>query len=371
MNKKDTFRILFVTPTYKDVVVGPAKYARILKNYLGDQIDILTENTEDENIISIDVNMGLLKRKLGQYFSKFLYQNKTKELLKNNSEYTHIIFNNGITGTGFKVDKHSEIIIFHMINHEKYDYLKPAFRLRYLADLFYNWIEKRTIKQGDNLIVNSHYLKNKLINDFEINPEKVFVLHKSIIIEKYNFSTSRINSEGIIKILFVKNDWERGGLEELASALNILENFHFRISVIGPGSSEQNSIQKLFEGKSNIELQFLGYRNEESVIEALDSHDILCVPSRSEALGVIFMEGLAAGIPIVTTNVGGIKEVTNNGDFVWAAEPYQPSDLAEKIHNCIKSPDERISKSVKGRSFIETHFNHKKMLKELKEIIGV
>lgn len=361
-------KILIVDPSFELGVVGPAKFTGIIKRNWPDETDVLTENSKNPQIISVNYRLNYFKRKLTQFFNRDIYHKKIIELISRDDIYSHIIFNNGIIGFGFKIPAGKKIKVVHMINHEKYAILKPYFSLRYLAELFYVWIEKKVIKNEENLIVNSQYLKSKLIQDFGILHEKVFILKKSIEIQKYKFNSDRFQQD-IIRVLFVKNNWERGGLEDVAKALRLLTEFRFEISVIGPGIKEKTKIETLFLDAGHIKLNFEGYQSEEEVIKAINSHDLFCVPSRSEALGVAIMEGLASGIAVVTTNVGGIGEVTKNGEFVWVSEPQNARNLADVISNCIQLETERKSKSISGRNYINDNFNHNRMLKDLRDYL--
>lgn len=358
-------KILLVTPFYKNGVVGPAKFSVILKSALPDQVDILTENSDDPDVFNVDIRLNYFQRKLTQYFNRFTYQKKIHEILHSNDEYTHLIFINGILGYGFDGGRYPGLKIIHMINHEEYAILKPTPQLKYFAKLFYVWMEKQTIKHARQLIVNSDYLKNKIIDDFSIEPIRIFVLRKSIIVDKYLFNPDRVIGPELVKILFVKSDWKRGGLEDIAGALALLTELQFTLTIVGPQANEEWVITRLFEGLKNVKINFLGKQSEDKVIQLLSEHHLLCIPSRSEALGVAIMEGLASGIPVVTTNVGGIGEVTGNGEFVWVTSPEDPESLKITIQNCLNDPSKRKQKSLAGRKFIEKEFNYAVMIKNL------
>jgi glycosyltransferase involved in cell wall biosynthesis len=76
-------------------------------------------------------------------------------------------------------------------------------------------------------------------------------------------------------------------------------------------------------------VRFLGYRHDVSAV--LAALDIFVLPSLSEGLPLSLLEAMAASIPIVASNVGGIPEVVGDGQSGLLAEPGDPAGLAEKI----------------------------------------
>ena len=59
--------------------------------------------------------------------------------------------------------------------------------------------------------------------------------------------------------------------------------------------------------------------------------DIFCVPSHKEALGVANLEALSRGVPVISSNAGGIPEVLNYGKCGWMANPGDSEDLASVL----------------------------------------
>ena len=76
-------------------------------------------------------------------------------------------------------------------------------------------------------------------------------------------------------------------------------------------------------------------------------------PSYTEAFGVANIEALAHGISVVSSRVGGIPEVLNNGSNGWLVESGNVQNLANALQTCIKNPDERHRRAQNGRKFIE------------------
>ena len=81
--------------------------------------------------------------------------------------------------------------------------------------------------------------------------------------------------------------------------------------------------------------------------------DILIIPSRYDALPTVALEGMACGVPIVASNVGGLSEIILDGENGLKARP-EPEDIAEKIMFLWRNDELRDEISRKQREFVKS-----------------
>jgi glycosyltransferase involved in cell wall biosynthesis len=155
----------------------------------------------------------------------------------------------------------------------------------------------------------------------------------------------------------------------LARALEQLPGFAFVLTVIGPQERFRAAVTELFAGMGHVQVDFRGEQPPEVVRELMQTDDIFCVPSLQEALGVANMEALASGMPVVSTRVGGIPEVLDEGRNGWLAEPGDPGALAAALRACITDPVRRAALSANGKQFVE-RFSKEAMFGHFLEILG-
>jgi colanic acid/amylovoran biosynthesis glycosyltransferase len=224
------------------------------------------------------------------------------------------------------------------------------------------FIERLAARKIDAISVCSQNLKERVVKKYGTNPDKIFVLYLGFDIDLIEFKQRLNPFNQPIKLLFVKSNIRRGAIDILAHALNQLPNYHFILTIIGPTESLKNKINSFFKDVLNVQLNFIGIADAETVYKAMHEHDILCIPSREEALGIANAEGLASGISVVSTREGGIIEVLDNGKNGWLAEPENAEDLAQKLKECIEAPPSvRTEKSRLGRLFVEKHFDYRQL----------
>ncbi|MDH3222850.1 MAG: glycosyltransferase [Gemmatimonadota bacterium] len=82
-------------------------------------------------------------------------------------------------------------------------------------------------------------------------------------------------------------------------------------------------------------IRFLGYREDVSV--GLWASDILVVPSRMEGLSLAALEGMATGLPVVASRVGGLPEIVSHGENGYLANAQDPTHLAEGISEAFRT----------------------------------
>lgn len=105
----------------------------------------------------------------------------------------------------------------------------------------------------------------------------------------------------------------------------------FKLRIAGTGEEEGKLKKLVSELKLNSRVGFLGNLNKEEIAKELERTDVFVRPSRSEGLGNSFLEAMAAQVPVVATNVGGIADFLKDRETGFVCAVDDPNDLAEKI----------------------------------------
>lgn len=369
-------KILFSTTSFDTIDNGPALFANLLyENTINlDKYDmrIITEDLyktphEREKLYRLNLQQNMLNQFFYQFFRMFQYHNETLKIQKQ-FDFDVLIYNNAFTGVKSTMEVDKPVVV--MVNDDnKLLFDKSKFKLNKTyfkyATLFK--LEKKASQNADRVIVNSIYMK-KLVNKiYKVPNEKIKILIKGIDLKKYNFK-QRTKFSKQINLLFVKADYQRGGLFEVIDTLSLLKENDIKLTVIGPPKNTLDSIEQYIKEKGLKNYKINGPMRPEKVRNYFDQADIFCVPSHKEALGVANMEALASGIPVISTNVGGIPEVLDNGKCGWLVEPGNPNQLAKAIKECIDNPKKRIEKSTYGYQFVQK-FNSDNLVDNFLKII--
>jgi glycosyltransferase involved in cell wall biosynthesis len=168
------------------------------------------------------------------------------------------------------------------------------------------------------------------------------------------------------------SDWK--GQDVLARALA-----HTRLADIGavglvagdpfPGNeSSERQVRELADSLGLGErLRMLGFREDIDVV--LGAADAVAVPStRPEPLGLVALEGAAAGLPVVASDHGGVKEVVRHGETGLLVAPGDPLALAQALRLLADDPDLASRLGTAGSEDVRERFGRERMLGEVQAV---
>jgi len=160
------------------------------------------------------------------------------------------------------------------------------------------------------------------------------------------FSGNSTHHQG--KILITTSRLVRkNAIDDVIRALPLLSDIKFKIVGSGP---EEQSLKNLAK-KEGVEnrVEFVGHVDHAQLPALLHAADIFIRPSRSEGMGNAFVEAMAAGIPIIGTNVGGIPDFLKDGETGFVVEVNNPKSIAEAVERILQNPNETAVITHKAR----------------------
>jgi glycosyltransferase involved in cell wall biosynthesis len=114
------------------------------------------------------------------------------------------------------------------------------------------------------------------------------------------------------------------------------------------------------EGGLAGRVTFAGRRDD--VPDVLAAADLLILPSESETAPLTVLEGMAAGLPVVATNVGGVGEAVRDGVTGLLIEPRQPRAIAEAVLSIAALPDGGAAMGSAGREVVRLRFSSERLV---------
>jgi glycosyltransferase involved in cell wall biosynthesis len=149
----------------------------------------------------------------------------------------------------------------------------------------------------------------------------------------------------------------RKGHRFLLDALPALLARHARLQVLFVGDGElRDALAADVAGRGQGEVvHLLGYR--EDVADVLRAADLLVHPATMEGFANVAMQAMAAGIPVVSSAVGGMPESVRDGENGLLVPPADPVALATAVERLLDDPALRGRLGARGREIVETEFN--------------
>lgn len=220
----------------------------------------------------------------------------------------------------------------------------------------------RKVLMGCNAIIAvSSALKDE-VKKLGVNWKIIEVIPDGIDTEK--FTVSSCNREPVL--LYVGSLIKRKGVNYLIDALSQLveKNPSYKLVIIGDGSERTALERQVTQLKLEKWVQFTGSLPQEEVRNWMQIAKIFVLPSVEEGLGVVLLESLACGTPIVASNVGGIPDVVVSevGILVPVADPVF---LAEALDKMINDEHLWLEMSANARRRAEEKYDWSKIARQL------
>lgn len=155
------------------------------------------------------------------------------------------------------------------------------------------------------------------------------------------------------------------GIFELINAFYEVKNDNIKLMIIGEGPKENELKKKVFQLDLEKCVIFTGKISPTNIHKYYQAADIFVLPSYSEGLPLSILEAMACGLPIVTTNVGGIPEVVKNSENGFIVPSKNKQLLAQKLEILAYNSDLRKKFGFKSTEIIIKKFSIEKKVEEL------
>ena len=210
---------------------------------------------------------------------------------------------------------------------------------------------RNVLKAADSVLAVSNALRHEIIST-GVNgiADKTKLSWNSVDIDKF----SNKNDDSFKKefnltdkpiVLFIGNLIKRKNVDSLLEAKKVANSDYYLV-IVGNGPLFKN-LRKKTEDENIRDVIFTGARND--VENIIPSCDVLVLPSFSESFGLVLIEALACGKPVIGSNVGGITEIIND-DVGMLINPEKVSSIAKAIDKMINDEEYRHLLSLNTRN---------------------
>jgi phosphatidylinositol alpha-mannosyltransferase len=196
------------------------------------------------------------------------------------------------------------------------------------------------------------YVYNFFPRDYKIIPNGIDVDH---------FTRNAVPwpqyQDGKINLLFVGRLEKRKGLKYLLDAYSRLkwELPDIRLLVVGPGNLDKES-HRLLSARNPQDVVFVGRVPYQDLPRYYATADIFCSPATgAESFGIVLLEAMAAGKPIIASDIEGYKGIIAHGQQGLLFRRRDPEALAATINYLAHNPDLRQRMGATGRHIVEKY----------------
>lgn len=223
-----------------------------------------------------------------------------------------------------------------------------------------NQRKEAEIQCADFIITTSTFAKETYLNA-GVNPKKLYVLQLGVNSEIFKPKLRKFNENSCLSFLFCGN-WNRHkGIDLLVEAYQMIRNLGLRckLKIIGNNTdvfSEYNSLKNF---KEDI-LQY-GKLSQNEIASIMQDSECLVLPSRFDSFGMVVLESLSCGLPVIISNAVGAIDLVKENTNGWIIPSNDAESLANRMIWCIQNPKimhqmrEYTSRSVASFSWNNYH----------------
>jgi len=240
-----------------------------------------------------------------------------------------------------------------------------------LVTLFYKIaLGKNNVTLFQNKDDRNLFIKKKLVK----KKNSFLIPGSGIDLKKYTFSKKKINKKNI-NFLFIGRLLKDKGIIEFINAakqIKINKKMNVTFSIIGSIDSKNSSsisYNDFLKFKNEKILNFLGQKK--NIKKYLIKSDCVVLPSYREGLPRVLLECSAMGIPAITTNVPGCREVINDGYNGFLCQAKSEKSLLKAMYRFLNlNYKKRLIMGQNSRKKAETYFNEKIVFERYKKLIN-
>ena len=243
----------------------------------------------------------------------------------------------------------------------------------------------RFLKNCDKVICVSNFTKQEVITKHQVEPARCEVLNNVVdpfmklpanftkppyLLNRYGL----VNNSPVLFTLTRLNTAEQyKGYEQVIKVVSNLKHAFPAIKYVISGASdltEESRVKKII-AEYEVEEQVIltGFVNEDELADHFLMADLFVLPSRNEGFGIVFIEALACGLPVVCGNVDGSVDAIKNGALGRAVNPDDLTELETTLANCLNEPFTDIMRKNLQEQCLH-YFNEADYIKNLNQLLN-
>lgn len=287
----------------------------------------------------------------GHYLKEsYLYSQNIYNRFKDRLNEFDFIYAKGFAAWYLLAQKAKGVLMPNVgIKFHGYEMFQPPASLK---SRIHHWLLRGPVKWNNR---NADYVFSyggkitPIIESIGVSKSKIIEIPTGI---ESNWLSSKLNSnsESNIQFVFVGRFERRKGIEELNKALmSILPAGGFHFHFVGPVPPSQKIKSEL--------ITYHGAISEKKELQAvLDQCQVIVVPSHSEGMPNVIMEGMARGLAVIATDVGAVSVVVDQSNG-WLIKPGSVEDLQNALTDALRiTPDEIVEKRKNSQEKISKFF---------------
>ncbi len=257
------------------------------------------------------------------------------------------------------MQKMPSIVSIDMTNKQASEESANKYAWTYSPNKF---LEKQVYLKCSKILTWTEWARSSVINDYGIHPDKVKVIPPGVDIKRLVFTDRNHKSDqDLYNILFVGGDFKRKGGEDLLTVF--LEQFADKaiLHIV-------TSLDAVKCDHPNVRI-YTEVKAYSSAWHGLYSQaDAFVMPTYGDAFGIVFIEAMASGLPVIASKLIQTTEIVREGETGFLVTPGDRQELANRLQLLIDNPSLGRQMGTRARQVVEESFDSQKNFQKIELI---
>ena len=141
--------------------------------------------------------------------------------------------------------------------------------------------------------------------------------------------------------------------------------------ILGDGGERQNLLTLTSDLALSDNIHFLGFANQRTVFEMMKQSDVIVLPSKMEGNPRVLIEAMMNTVPIVATNVPGIRDMIQHMKTGYLIDNQQPEELAYAIDYMLKNKKDSANMAERAYAYAQQNFSKENVSQKIRDELGL
>ena len=208
-------------------------------------------------------------------------------------------------------------------------------------------VEGDVMEAVDGVVVSTEQERDDLRRLYGLDSERVHVVTPGVDLDLFNpgeraGARERLGLKGEPTVLYVGRIEPLKGLDLLLEAVAMLDAADSRLLIVGGAPGRDDELERLRRRARELgiggKVTFTGALKQAELPDYYRAADVFVLPSYSESFGLVALEAMACGTPVVASRVGGLKTFIRNGHTGYLIPWHCPEPFAQRIDMLLSNP---------------------------------
>jgi len=282
------------------------------------------------------------------------------------------------------ITKEFDLIYVHYIGHSllplvpiQWGLQKPlvinahggdVFTASKLGRLIQKFVEP-IVKKSALVVVPSSYFEDIVTQRFSIPKENIFISPSGGINTSLFKSPTNRRKKNVFTLGYISRIDEGKGWDVLLNAVNVLvkqNSINIKLIMIGGGAQEAQFVENIKKLGLDKVVNYFGLISQKDLPNFINQMDLFVFPTRlPESLGLVGLEAMACGVPVIGADIGGLKGYIKSGYNGELFEPGNHTELASVINKFIQLDESGLNVYSRNAQVTAQEYDSRKVSEKL------